>query len=89
MLFGWDERKSESNVEKHGISFAEAMSLWDDPDMIAVESPRHGERRKIGLARWCGSCWTVVFVQEDERVRIISVRRATPKEAAAYDKARG
>jgi hypothetical protein len=41
----------------------------------------------VALARYGGACWTSVFTVRNDRVRIISVRRSTAKEAASYDKA--
>lgn len=87
MRFEWDEEKSEANERKHGIAFDEARELWSDPFMVVVEVDRNGERRKVGISRALGGYWVEVYTQDGERVRIISVRRATAKEAASYDKA--
>lgn len=86
MRFEWDDAKAEANEAKHGVAFEEATELWDDPHMVAVEVTRGGERRKLGLARRWGTYWLVVYTQRGEAVRIISVRRATEKEAALYDR---
>lgn len=89
MDFEWDPDKSASNETKHGISFDEAVELWDDVDMIVVEVKRGGETRKVGIAKGFGSYWVVVYTLRDGVVRIISVRRATKKEASTYDKLNG
>ena len=88
MRFEWDDAKAEANEAKHGVAFEEATELWDDPHMVAVEVTRGGERRKLGIARMWGSYWLAVYTQDGETVRIISVRRATAKEAAVYDRER-
>ena len=86
MRFEWDDAKAEANEAKHGVAFEEATELWDDPRMVAVEVSRGGERRKLGIARMWGACWLAVYTQRGEAARIISVRRATEKEAAIYDR---
>lgn len=87
MRFEYDARKSESNLQKHGIDFNEAQALWDDRDMVAIVVRRGGEERMVGIARYAGCCWVAVYVSRGEFIRIVSVRRATAKEASAYDKA--
>ncbi|WP_302964074.1 BrnT family toxin [uncultured Adlercreutzia sp.] len=87
MRFEYDARKSESNLEKHGIDFDEAQELWRDRNMIATSVRKGGEERFVGLARYAGCCWVVVYAARGESVRIVSVRRATAKEASVYDKA--
>lgn len=54
--------------------------------MVAIEVSRGVERRKLGLARMWGACWLAVYTQDGGTVRIISVRRATAKGAATYDR---
>ena len=88
MEFEYDPVKSEANLVKHGIDFEEAQELWGDPGMIQARSQHPcGEERIVAIAQLGGSCWTAVFTVRGHRVRIISVRRSTPKEASAYGKA--
>lgn len=87
MKFEYDHRKSMANLEKHGIDFADAASLWDDPRMIAVEANRNGERRWVALARRWGGYWAAVYTIRGDSIRIIFVRHATKKEASTYEKA--
>lgn len=49
MLFDWDEEKARSNLAKHGVSFDEATSVFDDPLFLTFADPRHSiqERRFI------------------------------------------
>lgn len=89
MDFEWDPVKSALNEAKHGISFDEATELWGDADMVVVEVERGGETRWVGIARGLGSYWVVVYTLRDDAVRIISVRRATKKEASTYDRLNG
>ena len=88
MTFEYDPNKSEANLGKHGIDFEEAQELWADEWRLATAVEHRGERRKLLMARYAGSCWTAIYTMRGERVRIISVRRATKKEAAYYDRKR-
>ena len=88
MQFEYDERKSESNLEKHGIDSEEAKSLWDDADMIEFSIECKGEDRWGVIAHYAGSCWIAICTTRRKNTRIISVRRATGKEASLYDRAK-
>ena len=87
MRFDWDEAKSERNEAKHGISFDDAVGLWEDANMVAVRANRSGEPRWVALARMDGRIWAAVYTARGDAIRLISVRKATAKEAASYDKA--
>lgn len=89
MLFDWDPNKSAHNSEKHGIDFDEARWLWGDANRVEFRIRVSGEQRYGVLARHGGSVWLAVTTRRGEAIRIISVRRATRKEAALYDKVNG
>lgn len=80
-------KKSKANEEKHGISFDDATLLFEDPNMVCVKTVRDGEVRYVAIAHAYGSYWTAVYTERGDAVRIISVRRATKKEARCYDQA--
>lgn len=86
MQFEFDQNKSESNLEKHGIDFLEAQELWNGPHFIVGTLSVVGEKREIVVGRIFGEYWTAVTTWRDDAVRIISVRRASDKERSAYDK---
>jgi uncharacterized DUF497 family protein len=90
VLFEWDDRKNESNFRKHGIWFEEAQTVWTDPTSVEFYDPAHSnsEDRFIRFGRSIQErMLLVVFCErEDLRVRIISARRATPKEIRDYEK---
>lgn len=86
MEFEYDHRKSELNAERHGIDFAEAQALWDDPWLVEFDIDYGGESRWGAIAFYAGAKWTAVCTTRGERVRIISVRRSTPKEGSFYDR---
>lgn len=88
--FVWDARKAEENYRKHGISFHEATTAFLDPlGFVNEEFVVGGEVRKNLLAR--SSSQVVVLVvhrfwssEDEETIRIISAREATPKERKEY-----
>ena len=90
MLFEWDEYKNLSNQQKHKISFENAVSIFDDPFLLAKPDNRYDyfeERwQSIGLAE--KFLLTVAHTVEDhydeEIIRIISARKARPGEARRY-----
>jgi len=87
--FDWDERKEAANRAKHGISFAEAITAFDDPFALiapdAAHSTPHEERRwLIGESDW-GVLVVVFTVRQAGNVhRVISARLANRKERQRY-----
>jgi hypothetical protein len=86
MEFEFDPKKSEANREKHGIDFDKAKALWLDE--FALERPaRSGnEVRKMLIAVHGGKLWATIFTERENKIRIISVRRAHNNEEALYEK---
>ncbi len=85
MKFEWDENKSRSNKEKHGIDFEAATQLWNDKDRIEIQTAFPVENRSILIARIENKLWTAIFTERGDAIRIISVRRARKKEAKLYE----
>jgi uncharacterized DUF497 family protein len=82
----WDRRKSAANLLKHGIRFSEAVTALSDDLAVTVEDEDSDERRFITVGACVGGeILVVVYTWRDERVRLISARRATPKERRAYE----
>jgi len=86
--FQFDEQKSRSNLDKHGISFTEAQSLWDDPDLLEIPARTTVEARTLLIGKLQGGYWSAVVTLRDDSVRIISVRRSRTKEAQLYESQR-
>jgi len=83
--FEFDPQKSEANRKKHGIDFAEAQSLWNDPNLMEVparttDEPRYLVVGKIGEKHWSG-----IITFRGDRIRIISVRRSRAEEVEIYE----
>ena len=90
-IFEWDERKAQSNVRKHGISFEEASTAFGDPLSLLMPDPDHSldEERYVVLGHSSRRRLLVVaFVERPPRTRLISAREATPRERRLYEKER-
>jgi uncharacterized DUF497 family protein len=85
--FEWDPAKELSNIHKHGISFLDAIDIFDDPFHLIEEStrPEYGERRVKAIGQVDSVILAVIFTDRDERRRIISARRAKRRERRQYD----
>jgi uncharacterized DUF497 family protein len=73
----WDTYKSISNVEKHEISFRDAINVFSDPSSLTinVSKPDYGEDGYKTIGMTDGLITTVVFTWRDDLLRIISARR--------------
>lgn len=82
--FEYDERKSEANIQKHGIDFEEARKIWDDPDYLKVPAKKKGEKRFLAIGMVYGRCLTAVATERGDAIRIISARPASNQEVKRY-----
>ena len=85
MRFQYDQKKSKSNLNKHGIDFERAQLLWDDPNLVELSARSDDELRSIVIARLNGQYWSAVFTYRDNEIRLISVRRSRKAEAELYE----
>ena len=85
MKFQYDQTKSASNLNKHGIDFEQAQLLWDDPNFVELAARSDDEPRSIVIARFNGQYWSAVFTYRDEEIRLISVRRSRKAEVEIYE----
>jgi uncharacterized protein len=83
--FEWDENKRNYNLEKHGIDFIDAVSIFDDPDRIEFENTRQGETRIQTIGMVHDIVLFLVYTSRGRKKRIISVRRASKNERKAYN----
>jgi hypothetical protein len=88
-IFEWDDAKAALNVSRHGVSFREASTVFQDPYAITTEDPDHSELEDrwvtVGLSL-VSRILLVVHTYRDTRIRIISARKATAFERAQYGK---
>jgi uncharacterized DUF497 family protein len=86
--FEWDPGEDESNGKKHGLSFREASTVFDDPLARTVPDPRHSEDEfrfvTVGYTS-AGRLVVVAHTDREERTRIITAREAKPSERRNYE----
>ena len=92
MAYEWDPAKAAANLHKHGVSFAEAASVFLDPMALTFDDPDHSddERREITIG--VSARQRALFLAHSvrgNRIRIISARKATPQEREHYAKSIG
>ena len=87
MEFEWDENKERKNIEKHGIDFDQAKSIWNGPILEVAGVQHSGEERVVAIGTHENICFAVVYTRRGEKIRIISARRARRKERAHYQNA--
>jgi uncharacterized DUF497 family protein len=87
--FEWDPNKAASNLRKHGVRFAEAVTVFDDDAMLTMPDDEPDEERfvAIGIGSM-GRVIVVVYTTRGDRIRIISARKATRQEQSQYESRR-
>lgn len=86
MRFTWDRRKAAANLKKHGVSFAEAVTAFDDELSAYYPDARHENRFiLIGHSKRHRLLYVVYAEVRLDVIRIISARRATSQERAHYE----
>jgi len=89
ILFEWDAKKAESNFLKHGVSFAEACTAFRDKWSLTIIDPMHAQTEdRFILLGYSDKNRLIVVVHTDrqDRVRIISARKAAKNERTQYEK---
>lgn len=87
MRVQYDPAKATTNLQKHGVSFADAEGVFADPLAVSMEdSDAQSERRfvSIGLGS-AGELLVVIYTERGNEYRLISARRATRKERKQYE----
>ena len=87
--FEWDPAKAVLNLKKHGISFVEACTVYDDPLHSTIEDTPHSTSSEVRYATIgqsnTGKTLVVIHAEEADTVRIISAREATAFERETYE----
>lgn len=85
-MFEWDKLKAEENKSKHGISFADTFAVFEDPNAVTLEDTRWDENRYITIGMDAlGRIIVIVYTWRDDRIRIISARKAVRSEVRQYE----
>ena len=87
--FDWDENKNRINLEKHGITFEEASTVFFDDRAILFDDPEHSidedQFLLLGMSETAKVCIVChCYRESDTVIRIISARQATRKEEQRY-----
>lgn len=88
LRFEWDDVKSRSNQDKHGVSFAEAATVFGDALSILIPDPLHSEDEERLMLLGQSQRQRLLVVIHTERkgtTRLISARLATAKERRDYE----
>ena len=89
LRFEWDPGKATLNFKKHGVSFDEARTVFFDERARLIDDPDHSDGEDRFILLGLSSAMRVVLVchclrGEDQLIRIISARKATPRESKSY-----
>lgn len=88
MTFEWDDEKEQINIKKHKLDFETAVYVFADENRLEIFDENHSlyEDRyiTIGLINEVPVVIMVVYTEREQRIRIISARKATHKERRLY-----
>ena len=85
MEYEWDSTKAASNARKHGVQFADAVSVLEDDQALTMRDDNSDEERWLTLGMdGVGRVLVVVYTWRGEAARIISARPAAPAELLNY-----
>jgi uncharacterized DUF497 family protein len=88
--FEWNEAKAHLNLQKHGITFEEARTVFDDPLFITFLDENHSDDEDCYITIGQSQNRTLLLIAHAERlgrIRIISARKATRYEQRFYEEA--
>jgi uncharacterized DUF497 family protein len=87
-IFEWDEVKAKANLRKHRVSFEEGKTIFNDPFLFTFPNDKHSAREEryinIGLSA-NGRVLILTHTERQGKIRIISCRKATPRERRFYE----
>ena len=88
--YEWDTHKYTSNLEKHKADFIDAKFVYENEHKITLQVKRDNEIRYMDIAPFNNRLMVLIYVIRNQRVRIISFRKAhNPKEINLYHQIKG
>ena len=84
-MFEFDDLKSKSNFQKHGIDFIEAQALWNDSNLLEIPAKTLDEPRFLTIGMIEQKLWSAVITYRNGKIRLISVRRSRTEEVTLYE----
>jgi uncharacterized DUF497 family protein len=88
LKFEWDPEKAKKNLKKHGVSFEEASTIFDDPQFISFLDEEHSTDEERIITIGMSDKIRILMAAHTERrnlIRIISARKATKNEEKFYN----
>lgn len=87
LVFEWNEEKARRNELKHGVTFEEAKTVFNDSCSLTIADPDHSVEEErwldVGLSSR-GQLLVVCYTERSKRIRIVGSRRATKAEERIY-----
>lgn len=88
VTFEWDENKNRINIKKHGISFEEAKTVFNDRDSVVLDDEEHSQDEDrfiiLGVSKSANLLMVCHCIREEDIIRIITARKATKTEFKKY-----
>ncbi|MEH2108045.1 BrnT family toxin [Nostoc sp.] len=86
MAYQWDRDKAAANLRKHGVDFADAVTVFSDDLAITITDERFDEERfiTIGIDGF-NRVLVIVYTWRNDEIRLISARKATRYEQKQYE----
>lgn len=88
LIFEWDEAKAKANLMKHKVSFEEGKSIFNDAFLFTFPDDKHAENEEryvnVGLSAK-GRILVLTHTERQGKIRIVSCRKATPRERSFYE----
>jgi uncharacterized DUF497 family protein len=89
MRYEWDDDKAESNLAKHGVAFSDVVRFdWSDVDEIDDKRFDYGETRTNVVGFLDGRLHVLLYTPRDGAKRLITLRKANPREVLRYERRR-
>ena len=88
LTFEWDDEKSKENIRKHGVSFDEAKTVFNDPLAMTIWDPEHSSQEDRHIDMGMSARRRILIVWYTERganIRIIGARMATRSQRRQYE----
>jgi len=88
LIFEWHPEKANINIQRHKVTFEEASTAFKDTLSLTIDDPSHSDDEKrlvlIGTS-YKNRILVVIHTERDDKIRIISARKATKKEREYYE----
>ena len=87
LTFEWDPEKAAENAGKHGVSFEEASTCFQDTESRTIHDPEHSDTEDryvlLGMSAQ-GKLLVVIHTERGDNIRLISARNADRRESRQY-----